>query len=99
MAEQAREHSLTAGRTTALYLDRASGTYEYRVHSSRDVDERYGSTPVYFDANTGAFNEIESAGGATYWRHGHRRGNPWDWDLIFSNPARRNFADHRAPVC
>jgi hypothetical protein len=26
-------------------------------------DERYGSTPVFFVANTGAFNEIESAGG------------------------------------
>ncbi len=63
MAEQARELSLTPDARWLFNLDRASGTYENRVHSSRDVNERFGSTRVYFDANTGDFKELSLPAG------------------------------------
>ena len=83
----------------ALYLDRASGTYEYCVYSSRNSTSAI-ALPRSFSSPTRAPSmKLSLLAGATQWRHGHRRGSPRGWDLIFSIPARRNFADHRAPLC
>ena len=43
MAELAREHGFTVERPLALYIVRDKGLYEYRVRSSRDIGDKYGS--------------------------------------------------------
>ena len=53
MAEQAAKHGFSVQRAYWLYYQ--DGIYTYFVKSSLDVDEKYGATAVYFDADTGAF--------------------------------------------
>jgi uncharacterized iron-regulated membrane protein len=58
MDDQAREHGFTVERPMALYLVRRAGVFEYRVRSSRDVGDKYGSTSIYFDASSGALRQL-----------------------------------------
>jgi len=58
MAEAATAHGFTINRPTALIYRRQKGTYDYRVHSSRDL-VRYGATSVMIDATTGALRSVE----------------------------------------
>lgn len=58
MAAQAYGHDFTVQQPMALYLLRSRGLYEYRVRSTRDITDKYGSTSVYFDATTGALRQV-----------------------------------------
>nr|WP_259371935.1 PepSY-associated TM helix domain-containing protein [Caldimonas mangrovi] len=56
MAEQARRHRFTVHDETLLVHDPRvglRGTWRYQVRSSRDIRDRWGSTQVIFDAETG----------------------------------------------
>jgi hypothetical protein len=53
MAAQEYGQGLTVQQPIALYLLRSQGLYEYRVRSTRDITDKYGSTSVYFDATPG----------------------------------------------
>jgi uncharacterized iron-regulated membrane protein len=53
MSEQARAHGFSPGPLMAFYLLRDKGLFEYRVHSSRDIGDKHGSTSLHFDAYTG----------------------------------------------
>lgn len=55
MAEQARLKGFSVIAPQAISYNPAQGVYQYRVKSSRDVNEKYGSTRVTFDANSGRF--------------------------------------------
>lgn len=57
MAEQARQHGFEIERPWALIYRRETGTWYYRVRSSRDV-VRYGTTTVAIDATTGALRGV-----------------------------------------
>lgn len=59
MAEQARRHSFTIERPTALYHLRNRGLYEYRVRSSLDVGDKGGATSTYFDAYSGELHSLK----------------------------------------
>jgi uncharacterized iron-regulated membrane protein len=54
MKEQAQRHGFTIDYPEAFYLMRDKGVFEYRVHSSRDIGDKYGSTAIHFDSHTGA---------------------------------------------
>jgi uncharacterized iron-regulated membrane protein len=58
MAAQEYGQGFTAQQPMALYLLRSRGLYEYRVRSTRDITDKYGSTSVYFDAATGALQLV-----------------------------------------
>lgn len=58
MDTQAREHRFTVERPLALYLLRHARLFEYRVRSSRDIGDKYGSTSIYFDAESGALRQL-----------------------------------------
>ncbi len=53
MATEANKRGLTIERVLALYNSKELGGWEYRVRSSRDIGDKYGSTSVYFDAFEG----------------------------------------------
>lgn len=56
MAAQARLHGFTVREETLLAHDPRRGphgAWRYQVRSSRDIRDRWGSTQVVFDANTG----------------------------------------------
>jgi uncharacterized iron-regulated membrane protein len=53
MERAARQHGFKVERLVSLNLNRAKGVYVYGVRSSRDIQDRYGHTRVFFDANTG----------------------------------------------
>jgi uncharacterized iron-regulated membrane protein len=62
--------------------------YELRVHSSRDIGEKYGSTSLYIDAYSGAFRSLTLP-------TGHRTGDTvttWLAELhkanVFGTPYR-----------
>lgn len=59
MDAQAETFSFAVERPLALYLLRHKGLFEYRVRSSRDIGDRYGSTSLYFDAHTGELKKID----------------------------------------
>jgi uncharacterized iron-regulated membrane protein len=59
MADQARLHGFTILRRDALYFHRQKGLVQYRVRSSRDIGDKYGTTSVLFDAYTGELVAIE----------------------------------------
>jgi uncharacterized iron-regulated membrane protein len=58
MDEQARAQGFSVGRPVAFYLLRDKGLFEYRVHSSRDIGDKNGSTSLHFDAYTGEFRSL-----------------------------------------
>lgn len=64
MDEQAQKFGFEVHRTVALYYLRDAGLYSYRVHSSRDVGEKYGSTGVLFDAYSGELVNVSLPTGA-----------------------------------
>ncbi len=53
MARAARENGFEIERLVTLNLNRGKGVYVYGVRSSLDIQDRYGHTRVFFDANTG----------------------------------------------
>lgn len=56
MAEQAHAHDFTVLDETLLVHDPRSGPhgiYRYQVRSISDIRDRWGSTQVIFDADTG----------------------------------------------
>ncbi|WP_036287996.1 PepSY domain-containing protein [Methylosinus sp. PW1] len=59
MAVEAGKRGLTIERVLALYLSRGLGGWEYRVRSSADIGDRYGSTSVYFDAFDGKLGGVK----------------------------------------
>jgi len=65
MEAQSREHRFTVQRPMALYLLRNAGLFEYRVRSSRDIGDKYGSTSIYFDASSGALRQLRLPTGQT----------------------------------
>jgi uncharacterized iron-regulated membrane protein len=58
MAEQERKFGFEIYRPVALYYLRARGLYNYRVRSSRDIGDKYGSTGVDFDAYSGELENV-----------------------------------------
>lgn len=61
MDEQARQHDFRVQRETLLVHDPCCGPrghYRYQVQSSRDIRDRWGSTQVVFDADTGEFLQL-----------------------------------------
>lgn len=58
MDRQARLHHFEVHRPVAMWLDRERNVYQYRVRSSRDIQDRRGATSVFFDADTGAFKLV-----------------------------------------
>jgi len=64
MAEQAQKFDFEIGRTTAFYYLRDAGLYNYRVHSSRDIGDKYGSTGIDFDAYSGELVNVSLPTGA-----------------------------------
>ncbi|WP_020168266.1 MULTISPECIES: PepSY-associated TM helix domain-containing protein [Methylotenera] len=55
MATQAQLKGFSVIAPQAISYKPAQGIYQYRVKSSRDVNAKYGSTRVTFDANSGQF--------------------------------------------
>ncbi len=55
MAEQAKLHQFEVTQPVDLRLDRERNVYRYTVRSSRDIQDKRGTTRVFFDADTGAF--------------------------------------------
>src|SRR5690606_35083176 len=53
MAEQADQHDFAVERVVALALNRMNGVYVYTVRSSKEIQDKQGSTSIYFDANSG----------------------------------------------
>jgi len=53
MGQQARLKGFKVDHEQLLYYQADRGIYTYRVHSSLDVNEEYGSTQVLFDGNSG----------------------------------------------
>jgi uncharacterized iron-regulated membrane protein len=61
MAEQARTHGFTVLEETLLVHDPRRGphgAWRYQVRSSRDIRDRWGSTQVFFDADTGELQQV-----------------------------------------
>lgn len=58
MTEQARERGFTVDRPIMLACAPAFGECQYRVHSSRDIGDKYGYTTVIFDAYTGELRTL-----------------------------------------
>lgn len=68
MAEQAGAHRFTVHDETLLVHDPRIGPYgswRYQVRSSRDIRDRWGSTQVIFDAETGELLQVWLPTGAT----------------------------------
>jgi uncharacterized iron-regulated membrane protein len=55
MDRQAELHDFEVYQPLALWLDRERNVYQYTVRSSRDIQDRRGTTRVFFNADTGAF--------------------------------------------
>lgn len=53
MEKAAATHGFTVERPVAFRLNRELGVYVYIVRSSRDIQDRFGQTRVFFDADTG----------------------------------------------
>lgn len=64
MAEQAEKHGFEISRPIALYHLRDAHLYNYRVRSSRDIGDKYGSTGVDFDAYSGELVNVSLPTGA-----------------------------------
>ena len=61
MAEQARRHGFSILEETLMVHDPRRGphgSWRYQVRSSRDIRDRWGSTQVIFDADTGALLHV-----------------------------------------
>jgi uncharacterized iron-regulated membrane protein len=58
MAAQAAAQGFTIEREESLAYDPHKALFRYRVRSDRDITDRWGSTTVLFDANTGAFKQL-----------------------------------------
>ena len=54
MDEQAAVHGFKVERVVAMRLDRERGVYRYQVRSDREIQDRRGTTEVFFDADSGA---------------------------------------------
>jgi uncharacterized iron-regulated membrane protein len=54
MSKQAAAQGFRVDRPVSFSIMRERGLYNYYVHSSRDIGEKYGSTSIYIDAYTGA---------------------------------------------
>jgi uncharacterized iron-regulated membrane protein len=54
MDAAANRYNFIVERPLALRLDRGLGVYEYRVRSSRDIQDKRGTTRIFFDADSGA---------------------------------------------
>jgi uncharacterized iron-regulated membrane protein len=87
MADQARRHSFDIDRPVALYYFRDAQIYNYRVHSSRDVGQKYGSTGVDFDAYTGALLRVSLPTG----QHGGNTVSSWLGELHTANVFGRPY--------
>jgi uncharacterized iron-regulated membrane protein len=59
MEEQALARGFSIVRPLALYALRGKGLYEYRVRSSLDIGDRYGSTALFFDAYSGELRRLD----------------------------------------
>jgi uncharacterized iron-regulated membrane protein len=59
MEEQALARGFSIARPLALYALRGKGLYEYRVRSSLDIGDRYGSTALFFDAYSGELRRLD----------------------------------------
>lgn len=55
MDRQAELHDFEVYQPVALRLDRERNVYQYTVRSSRDIQDRRGTTRVFLNADTGAF--------------------------------------------
>jgi uncharacterized iron-regulated membrane protein len=55
MEEQGLRNGFSIDNVEAFYLELDKGLFEYRVHSSRDIGDKYGATTIHFDAYTGDF--------------------------------------------
>ncbi|WP_047534419.1 PepSY-associated TM helix domain-containing protein [Methylotenera sp. N17] len=55
MAEKATTQGFKVIRAVSLYYNKSLGVYDYRVRSSRDIQDHGGQTQLFIDANTGAF--------------------------------------------
>jgi len=51
--EQGAQQGFSVESSVALWLDREKGVYHYTVRSSRDIQDKRGSTQVILDANNG----------------------------------------------
>ncbi len=87
MDRQAELHQFEVYQPVALRLDRERHVYQYTVRSSRDIQDRRGTTRVFFDADTGAFKLLLLPSGQytgntiTSWLYALHMGNvfglPW----------------------
>lgn len=58
MDELALKEGFYVDKAVSLYHRGSLGIYEYRVHSSRDIDEEGGGTTVYFDLRSGETKDV-----------------------------------------
>ncbi|MDF1826400.1 MAG: PepSY-associated TM helix domain-containing protein [Verrucomicrobiales bacterium] len=63
MAKEAVTRDFTVGKEGWLAYDPSHGTYQYRVHTSRDVGTRYPGTRLWFDGNSGELLSFRSPTG------------------------------------
>lgn len=87
MDRQAELHDFEVYQPVALRFDRERNVYQYTVRSSRDIQDRRGTTRVFFDADTGAFKLLLLPSGqytgntVTSWLYALHMGNvfglPW----------------------
>jgi len=59
MAEQGRQYGFHVEKPMGLRLDRNNSTYTWGVRSTLDIQDKRGSTFVYFDARSGALKGVE----------------------------------------
>jgi uncharacterized iron-regulated membrane protein len=81
MKEQASQLGFEIERPLAFYLMREKGVFEYRVRSSRDIGDKYGSTEIHFDSHSGALVSVSVP-------TGHRSGDTlttWLVELHMAN--------------
>lgn len=81
------QHTFEVYQPIALRLDRERNVYQYTVRSSRDIQDRRGTTRVFFGADTGAFKLLLLPSGqydgntVTSWLYALHMGNvlglPW----------------------
>ncbi|WP_084678895.1 PepSY domain-containing protein [Methylocystis sp. ATCC 49242] len=92
MAEEADRHKFTVERELALYILPDDGYAEYRVRSSRDIGMITGQTSIFFDAYTGALQNVILP-------TGHRPGNSITTWLIELHMANLFGLPYRVFVC
>lgn len=90
MKQEANDRGFTMHHEVMLRFIAEQNLWLYRTHTSRDVLDRRGASDLYFDASTGAFQDLRLPTGeqigttATSWLHALHVANVggWAWRVV-----------------